>query len=84
MAKAPIKQVIKDENSPTIHPFISEERELVSIGYARASDGSNSYVSYTIVSKGDKIISITVGEPNMKLIVQDEAKINFVTNFLDK
>lgn len=84
MAKAPIKQLIKDNSTESIHPFISEERELISIGYAKSSDNSSSYVCYIIKSKGDKIISIEVGEPNMKLIAQDECKINFVTNFMDK
>lgn len=57
---------------------------LTSVGFGRVGENSNTYVSYTIKTQGDKVISIEVGEPNLKSIAVDEAKIAFVNNLMDK
>lgn len=67
------------------HPFQDMEAEgslpeVVSVGYARVSPTSRDYVAYTIVSKGDKVISMTVSEPNVKAVAIDVAKVSFVRN----
>jgi pheromone shutdown protein TraB len=58
--------------------------EIKSVGYMRVSANSNSWVSYTITSKGDKIISIEVDEPNLRQIAEESAKISFVNSFSDQ
>lgn len=55
--------------------------EITSIGYVNLPD-TNKFVSYTIRSKGREIIHMEVGEPDSKAIAEDEAKLNFVTNFM--
>ncbi len=67
-----------------MHPFESQESTgtlpiIKSVGYCRVFPGSRDYVSYVITSKGNEVLSMEVGTPNMKPIACDEAKINFVT-----
>ncbi len=56
---------------------------LKAVGMGRLDSKSNSWASYTITIEGDKIKAIEIGEPNMRLIAIDEAKVGFVTNFMD-
>ena len=55
--------------------------ELKSVGCVKLED-TNTWVDYTIVSKGREIISVEVGEPNLRQIAEDTAKINFVESFM--
>lgn len=57
---------------------------LKSIGYGviPGVEGYGKFASYTITSQGDKILKVEVGQPNLKAIVEDEAKIAFVTTFM--
>lgn len=55
--------------------------EIVSVGTVKIPD-TNQYVSFTLTTKGNKVVKFEVGEPNIKLIAEDEAKIAFVNNFI--
>lgn len=61
----------------------SEMPILTSVGYARVGENSKTYVSYVIKTQGDKVISMEVGEPNLRAIALDEAKISFVNELMD-
>jgi hypothetical protein len=67
-----IKDLIESEDAPI----------LTSIGYCRVP-GKNDFVSYVVKTQGNKVIKITVGEPNLRAIVDDESKINYVQSFMD-
>ncbi len=67
-----------DEENPLVSIF--EEMELKSIGYVRVP-GKNTFASYLITSKGDKILKIEVDEPNLRPIAEDSAKTHFVSSF---
>lgn len=62
----------------------NEAPVLKSIGFGPIPgvEGYGRFVSYVMTSQGDKILSIEVGQPNLKPIAEDEAKIAFVTNFM--
>lgn len=86
MKKSIIEPIINVEGQNHVLDNLdnSEMPILTSVGFGRVSDSSNSYVSYIIKTQGDKVISIEVGEPNLKAIAVDEAKIAFVSTLLDK
>lgn len=69
-----LKTLFRDEKAPV----------LKSVGFAHipGSSGFAQYVSYTIMSQGDKILNIEVSLPNLKKIAEDEAKTAFVSTFL--
>lgn len=69
--------------NPYIKFFEKEHPELVSIGFSRLPE-TNTYVSYTVYSKGGVITKIVVEEPNLKLVAEESAKIAFVNNFVDE
>lgn len=52
------------------------------VGMTRISENSNSWVSCDMEIVGGEIKKINVGEPNLKLIALDEAKVTFVTKFM--
>lgn len=54
---------------------------LKSVGYARLP-GTNTYVAYTLYSKGSLVIKIECEEPNLRAIAEESAKIFFVNNFM--
>lgn len=54
---------------------------LKSVGYCHMA-GTNTYVAYTITSKGGQILKIECEEPNLKAIAEESAKIFFVSNFM--
>lgn len=54
--------------------------EIKSVGLVKMDAG---WVSCTVTSKGEKVLSIETGEPNMKKISIDEAKAAFADNFLN-
>ncbi len=58
-------------------------KEMKAVSMIRVP-GRNTFCSALIRFKGDQIISIEVGEPNLKAIAVDEAKINFVNEFLNE
>lgn len=51
--------------------------ELTSVGYIQIPN-TKQFVAYVIKSKGKEILDLKFGEPNLKAIVEDEAKENFV------
>ena len=56
---------------------------LKSVGYAKAGPSSRDYFSYVITSQGDQVLAIEASEPNMRQIAGDEAKVSFVTAFMN-
>lgn len=67
-----------DEINPLISIF--EDMEIKSIGYMRVPN-KNTFASYVITSKGDKVLKIEVDEPNLRVIAEESAKIHFTDNF---
>lgn len=65
-----VAELLDSENPPVI----------TSIGYMRVPN-KNTFVAYTIKSKGREILSIEVEEPNLRMIAEDSAKMFFVSNF---
>ncbi len=75
-----IKPIILVEGEP--HPWQDMEKDgelpvITSVGYAKVSPHSRSYVSYVIKSQGPKVLSLEVSEPNKRLDSEIEAKISF-------
>lgn len=68
-----LEKLVESDNAPTI----------VSVGCSSIDNKTNSWVSYKITTKGNRVIKFEVGEPNMRLITVDEAKVNFVNTFMD-
>ncbi len=58
-----------------------EMPELKSVGVIKLAS-TNTWVDYVITTKGKEVVSIEVGEPNLRQIVEDVAKINFVEQFM--
>ncbi len=56
---------------------------LKSVGFGRIEANGN-WVSYVIQSRGNKIISIEVSDPDQRAIAEDTAKAAFVTELMDK
>lgn len=50
------------------------------IGYTRIP-GTSEFVSYIYYIQGDKVLKVVVGEPNLRPIASDEAKVNYVQTF---
>ncbi len=67
-----------DEENPIIPVF--EDLEIKSIGMVRLPN-KNTFASYVITSKGDKVLKIEVDEPNLRDITEECAKTHFVSNF---
>ena len=74
--------VIDGHTNPFI-PFFDKEPELTAVGYVKIPN-SNTYASYTITIKGEKVTKIVCDEPNLKAIAEESAKISFINNFVDK
>lgn len=79
-----IQPLIRSNNEPHIFETMKELPELVSVGYCKASDERNSWVSYKMTTKGNKIIKIECDEPNLRQIAEESAKISFVSSFVDE
>ncbi len=58
--------------------------ELKSIGYARVSSRIGGWVSYVITTKGNKVIKMEVTEPELRNIIEETTKIDFVQQFMDQ
>lgn len=58
--------------------------ELKSVGYQKVGEGSHSWISFTITTKGREVIKVEVEEPNVRAIAEESAKIAFVNQFIDK
>jgi hypothetical protein len=61
-----------------------EMPEIKSVGFSRIGNSNNSWVSYTITTKGKKVISFEVDEPNLREVAEEGAKIAFVTALADQ
>lgn len=55
---------------------------LKSVGYVQIP-GTNTFVAYTLFSKGSSILKIECEEPNLRSIAEESAKIFFVTHFMN-
>lgn len=88
MAKAK-KTIVKteiesEEKNALAEMFESNEAPvLTSVGYAKlAETGQNNWVSYVMKSKGTKVLSIDVTEPDARAVAEDLSKISFVNSFM--
>lgn len=72
---------IEGHANPFIEHVKDDEPELIAVGYARVP-GTNNYAAYTLTFKGDKVIKMTVDEPNLKRIAEDSAKTMFVDQLM--
>lgn len=70
--------IFEGETNPLVSIF--EDMEIKSIGYMRVPN-KNTFASYVVTSKGEKILKIEVDEPNLRPIAEESAKIHFVSNF---
>lgn len=71
------------------HPWQDMEKDgmlpvLTSIGFARVSENSNSFVSYLIETQAGKVISMTVSEPMDRTGAIVGAKISFEDNIVGR
>lgn len=57
---------------------------LKSVGFAKASQSSTSWVSYVIKTQGARVLEIEVSEPDQKAIASDNAKTDFVRILVDE
>lgn len=58
--------------------------ELKAVGYARVGSNRAGWVSYVVTFKGTKVIDVQVTEPELRNIVEETTRIDFVTNFMDQ
>jgi hypothetical protein len=61
-----------------------EAPEIKAVGYMRLGNQRNSWVSYTITTKGREVLKIEIDEPNMREIAEESAKIAFVENLMEE
>lgn len=78
-----VRPLVVVEGESHILKTLSEMPMLKSVGYVKL-DGTNSWISYTITSQGKSVLSIEVGEPNLRAIAEESAKISFVEQFSDR
>lgn len=58
---------------------------MKAVGVYRADMTRNhSWVSYVVTIQGDKVLKIEVAEPDMRAIAEESAKIEFVSNFMER
>lgn len=81
----PAMKVVGDDKQHALETLFEGPTEklpvIKSVGFMKVP-GKNSYVSYSISSKGKEILSIEVDEPNLRPIAEESAKILFVDQFL--
>ncbi len=79
----PIVRFVNEDKPHMVETLLHVENppEIKSIGSIHVP-GTNTYVSFVMTTKGTEVLSLEVGEPNLKLIADDEAKINFVHHVL--
>lgn len=70
----PLDKLINSEDAP----------EIRSVGFMRISETSNTWISYVMTTKGNKVIKVEVDEPNLRVIAEESAKIQFVNLFVDQ
>lgn len=95
----PIAEKIKEIPTSFIKPLIrsndekheletmvenDEAPEIKSVGYMPLKAGVRGWVSYTITTKGDKVINMEISEPDLRDIAEESAKIAFVQTFHDQ
>ncbi len=98
MAKNQRKTSEKESVSELVVPLtpIEGERHLLAeliegdeppiikaVGFGPLAPGNN-WVSYKLVTQGNRVLSIQVTEPDARQVAEDSAKIDFVTEFMDK
>jgi len=81
-----IKPLIRSNDEQHILEAIFDGDEedmpvVKSVGYTNLRTGPNSWISYTITTKGREVISFEVSEPDARLVAEDGAKIAFVQEF---
>lgn len=82
-----VQPIIREEGVPhVLESMFNKDPNgmptLKSIGYAKI-DGTNSYVSYVLTTKGREVLCIEVAEPDMRAIAEESTKINFVEQFMN-
>lgn len=90
MSKAVKKTIVKetmDFGTKDSHPVVSlidsnEAPEIKSVGLFRLPE-TNTYVSFTMITKGREVVSIEVEQPNLRAVAEESAKISFVSTFMD-
>ncbi len=59
--------------------------EMKAVGYMNLDPSRrHHFISYVVTFKGHRVLKIEVSEPNMKLLVEEESKINFVQSLMDQ
>lgn len=58
--------------------------EMKAVGYCRVGDMRHNWVSFTATIKGNKVLKLEVGEPDMRDIADEMTKIAFVQTFSDQ
>lgn len=78
-----VKPLIKVEGEKNLLEELFEETphedlpEMISVGFMNLNMGRYTWVSYKMITKGDKVLSIEVSEPDMREIAYESAKIEF-------
>lgn len=57
---------------------------MKSVGYMSLKEGSSSWVSYVITTRGKEVLNIEISEPDLRAIAEESAKISFVEQFIDQ
>ena len=94
LVRPQIRMFTRPKNGEEKQPILNPMEELFetspdqmptlkAVGFYRINPLKNEWMSYTVTFKGAEVLDIEVGEPNLKQIAEDEAKINFVTKISD-
>ena len=80
-----VRPLIRDAHTP--HPLEVLETDgkipdLTAVGMLNLGSGAK-YVSFVLKTKGDKVVSIEVTEPDMKAIAVEALKTEVVLKFID-
>jgi hypothetical protein len=81
-----VQPLVKVAGDKHIFETFEEEDKLPTlkaVGLVKVHENSRDYVSFTIHTKGDKIVKLEVSEPNLRSIAIEQAKIEFVNGFMN-
>jgi hypothetical protein len=93
--KKPVKlvevEVVKDEEAnpetvvsgPVGGEFSSPDQEYKAIGVVKLGTAVDTYSSFTLTIKNNRVIHVEASHPHLKPIAIEEAKVKFVKAFLD-
>lgn len=82
--KTIVEQPVKVESVSANALFEGDNLPIIkSVGYHRLPN-SNLYVAYILYIQGDKVVKVEAEEPVPFLFAEEQAKLNFVSNFMDK